>query len=181
MDSRFENISHPFEPVCNENSRVLILGTLPSLASQKSQFYYGHPQNRFWPLLALLFQQEQPGTIDEKICFILDHQLALWDVVQRCRMIGSADNTIQEEKVNPVDWLLDRYPVERIYANGQKAGKLYEKYIEPLTGRPIHILPSTSPANARFSLAALAEKWRVVTGFDLSFVPKRGGQTNEQT
>ncbi|MDW7656041.1 MAG: DNA-deoxyinosine glycosylase [Bacillota bacterium] len=161
VDDR-QPVCHPFEPVCNASSRILILGTMPSVLSRQNRFYYGHPQNRFWPLLARLFHACIPQTIEEKTALILAHNLALWDVLQQCRIQGSADSTIQDVVANPIDQLLVRCPIKAIFANGQTAGILYRRHIEPFTQMPITILPSTSPANARFSLEDLAVQWHII-------------------
>jgi double-stranded uracil-DNA glycosylase len=160
------NVCHPFEPVCGASSRFLILGTMPSVLSRQNRFYYGHPQNRFWPLLARLFHERIPQTIEEKTALILAHKLALWDVLQQCRIQGSADRTIRDAVVNPIGQLLAQYPIEAIFANGQTAGTLYRRHIEPVTRMPAVILPSTSPANARFSLDDLAARWDVIRTVD---------------
>jgi hypoxanthine-DNA glycosylase len=135
---------------------------MPSVQSRYNSFYYGHPQNRFWPLLALLFDEPAPLTSEEKTALLLRHHLALWDVLQQCRIQGSADSTIQDAVANPIDQLLAHCPISTIFANGQTAGTLYRRHIEPVTQMPITILPSTSPANARFSLNDLASQWQVM-------------------
>lgn len=152
-------VIHPFEPVFSSSSRILILGTMPSVLSRQNNFYYGHPQNRFWPLLARLFHERIPQTIKEKTNLILTHQLAVWDVLRQCQIRGSADNTIRDIVTNPIGQLLARCPIEAIFANGQTAGSLYRRHIEPVTRIPITVLPSTSPANARYSLDDLATDW----------------------
>lgn len=157
-----QTVRHPFDPVCDASSRILILGTMPSELSRQNRFYYGHPQNRFWPLLARLFRERIPQSIEEKTALILRHQLALWDVLQQCRIQGSADSTIQEAVANPIDQLLKRCPIKAIFTNGQTAGTLYRRHIEPITQTPAAILPSTSPANACFSLDDLAAQWNVI-------------------
>lgn len=159
-DSQF--VYHPFEPVYDASSRVLILGTMPSVQSRQNSFYYGHPQNRFWPLLALLFDEPVPLSTGEKTALLLKHHLALWDVLQQCRIQRSADRSIRDAVVNPIDQLLARCPIEAVFANGQTAGGLYRRRIEPVTHLPVTILPSTSPANARFSLDDLALRWQVI-------------------
>jgi hypoxanthine-DNA glycosylase len=154
---------HPFPPVWDEKSRVLILGSLPSVRSRKEGFYYGHPQNRFWRVLAAVFGAPIPATVEEKRTLLLSHGLALWDVIASCRIEGSADASIREAEANDVAGLLRRCPIERLYANGQTAGKLYHKLLEPVTGRPIAVLPSTSPANAAWGMDRLVEAWAAIT------------------
>lgn len=156
----YQSVTHNFDPVFNEDSRILILGTFPSVKSRETQFYYGHPQNRFWKLLALLFQTDCPNTIPEKKQFLLTHHVALWDVIASCEIIGSSDSSIRNVVPNDLSRILTLKPDLQIFANGNTAGKLYEKYQKPLTGKEIVILPSTSPANAAYSLDRLAEKWQ---------------------
>lgn len=153
---------HPFAPVWDEKSRVLILGSLPSVRSREEGFYYGHPQNRFWRVLAAVFGAPIPATVEEKRTLLLSHGLALWDVIAACRIEGSSDATIREAEANDVAGLLRRCPIERIYANGQTAGKLYHRLLEPAVGLPAVVLPSTSPANASWGMERLAEAWRVI-------------------
>lgn len=157
-----EHVIHTFPPVADRESRVLVLGTFPSVKSRENRFYYGHPQNRFWKLLALLTQEEVPVSAEEKKALLLAHHIAVWDVIASCDITGSSDSSIRNVKENDVAGLLQKTPIDRIYANGGKAFALYEKYCRPRTGRPITKLPSTSPANAAWSLEALAEVWKVI-------------------
>ena len=151
--------THPFAPVWDENSRVLILGSLPSARSRQEGFYYGHPQNRFWRVLAAVFGVPVPRSIEEKTALLLSHGLALWDVAAACEIEGSADATIRSAEPNDIAGLLTRCPIEKIFANGQTAAKLYRRLVEPVTGRAIVTLPSTSPANASWGMERLAEAW----------------------
>lgn len=153
---------HPFDPVWDENSRVLILGSLPSARSRQEGFYYGHPQNRFWRLLAALFDAPTPASIPEKKALLLSNGVALWDAAASCEIEGSADATIRSARPNDVAGLLARCPIARIYANGQTAAKLYRQLIEPDTGRPIVALPSTSPANAAWGMERLLKAWETI-------------------
>ncbi|NLM76986.1 MAG: DNA-deoxyinosine glycosylase [Ruminococcaceae bacterium] len=155
-------VCHPFAPICGLSSRILILGSMPSVHSRQQGYYYGHPQNRFWPLLAYLFQADQPQDDAARHQLIVQNNLALWDVLQQCRIKGSADSSIKAAKANPVDQLLGQYPIIAVFANGQTAARLYKVHLEPLTGLPIKTLPSTSPANARFTLEHLADAWQEV-------------------
>ncbi len=154
---------HPFPPVWDEKSRVLILGSLPSVRSREEGFYYGHPQNRFWRVLAAVFGAPIPATVEEKRTLLLSHGLALWDVIASCRIEGSADASIREAEANDVAGLLRRCPIERIYANGQTAGKLYHRLLEAAVGLPAVVLPSTSPANAAWGMDRLVEAWAAIT------------------
>ena len=153
-------LQHPFPPVADARSSVLILGSFPSVKSRETEFYYGHPQNRFWKLLAILLEQDVAETTPEKIAFLHANRIALWDVVNRCEITGSADSTLLPQAYNDVPSLLRDTQIFAIFANGQTAGKLYEKHIAPQAGISALILPSTSPANAAWSLNRLAEAWR---------------------
>lgn len=155
-------IVHPIEPVYDKNSRILILGSFPSVKSRENQFFYGHPQNRFWKVLAAVFHEEVPQTIEEKKQFLHRNHIALWDVIHSCTIEGSADSTIQDVTVNDLSEILDAAHIETIYVNGGKAGQLYKKYLKKQTGMEAIQLPSTSPANAAWSLSRLIEAWSVI-------------------
>ena len=150
-----------FEPVWGRDSRALILGTWPSPKSRAQGFYYGHPQNRFWPLLASLFGEKPPSLhdISSKKDLILSHDLALWDTVCRCTITGASDASIRVVQPNDVAALVRRLGVRVIFCNGAASGRVYAKYAHPLTGLPAVVLPSTSPANAAYSLARLQSVW----------------------
>lgn len=158
----YEQVSHEFPPVYNENSRILILGSFPSVKSREQNFYYGHPQNRFWKVLARLTAEEVPQSVEEKCALLLKHRIAVWDVIESCEIIGSSDSSIR--KVIPADLnqILNNCDIQEIYANGTTAKKLYEKYCRKQTGREITGLPSTSPANAAWSLDRLLEAWKII-------------------
>lgn len=151
---------HGIAPVYNETSRVLILGTFPSVASRRQMFYYGHPQNRFWPMMAAIFGSPAPESIDEKKKLLLDNGIALWDVAASCEIAGSADSSIRHAAPNDIGRILAAAPIERLLANGTTAGRLYGALCRGDLGRDITVMPSTSPANASKSLAALTEAWR---------------------
>ena len=155
----YEHITHSFEPIYNEDSEILILGTLPSVKSRENNFYYGHKQNRFGKLLAKLCEEETPQTVEEKTAMLLRHHIAIWDVIQSCDIKGSSDSSIKNVTPTDLKQILDHCQIRQIYANGNKAGALYKKYQQPLTERDILVLPSTSPANAAWSLDRLYEKW----------------------
>ncbi|MBR2750343.1 MAG: DNA-deoxyinosine glycosylase [Clostridiales bacterium] len=155
-------IQHPFEPLYNENSRVLILGSFPSVKSREQQFFYGHPQNRFWKVMSVLFNEETPKTIPEKKHLILTHHLALWDSIASCEITGSSDASIRDAKANDISLILSNCPIEKIICNGKKSHELYRKYIEKQTGLSAICLPSTSPANAAWTLEKLVAAWSVI-------------------
>ena len=152
-------LEHPFGPVFGPESRVLILGSFPSVKSREQQFYYGHPQNRFWKVAAAVFGQEVPRTVPEKRALILENGLALWDAVASCEITGSSDASIRNVRPNDVRKLLEQCPVERFFCNGRKSFEMYNRYILPDTGREAVCLPSTSPANAQWSLERLTAAW----------------------
>jgi len=153
-------ISHPFAPVFDTCSKALVLGSFPSVKSRENTFYYGHPQNRFWPLIAALFEESIPQTIGEKTALLHRNHIALWDVVASCTIVGSADSALMPLKLNDIASLLRGSAIRNVFANGQKAGGLYRAHLEKATGIPIHILPSTSPANAAWTLERLKDAWK---------------------
>lgn len=161
-EQTYTHVSHDFEPVFDENSKVLILGTFPSVKSRENQFYYGHPQNRFWKVIAGLTESEVPQTIEEKKKLLLEHGIAIWDVIESCDIIGSSDSSIKNVVPADIERVVANSKIQNIYANGGMAKKLYEKYSQKKTGREIIGLPSTSPANAAYSLERLLECWQEV-------------------
>lgn len=161
-EQTYTHVSHDFEPVFGENSKVLILGTFPSVKSRENRFYYGHPQNRFWKVIAGLTESEVPQTIEEKKKLLLEHGIAIWDVIESCDIIGSSDSSIKNVVPADIERVVANSKIQNIYANGGTAKKLYEKYSQKKTGREIIGLPSTSPANAAYSLERLLECWQEV-------------------
>lgn len=151
---------HTFMPVYNKASKILILGSFPSVKSREAGFYYHHPQNRFWKVIAGLTEESIPETIEEKKKILLQHNIAIWDVIKSCEIIGSSDSSIKEVVPADIESILQKSQIEKIYANGGKAYQLYMKYIFPNTKRDIIKLPSTSPANASYSLERLLEIWK---------------------
>ena len=148
-----------FEPVFGPASRALILGSWPSPESWRQGFYYGHPRNRFWPLLARLCGAETPQTVEQKRALVLQNDLALWDVLERCTVTGASDASIKDPVPVDLAALLQQAPVEAVFCNGATAFRLYEKMLRPVSGIPAVRLPSTSPANAAFSMEKLAAAW----------------------
>ncbi len=153
---------HRFEPVFDKNSRILILGTFPSVKSRETNFYYGHPRNRFWKVVADVLGEDVPQTMEDKKAMFLRNGIALWDVCEKCEITGSSDSSIKN--VVPVDIkrITDNAPIIKIFANGNTAGKLYDKYLKDKTGMEITVLPSTSPANAAFQTDRLLDKWKII-------------------
>ena len=163
----YQHISHTFSPVYNEQSEILILGSFPSVKSREQGFYYGHPQNRFWKVIASICKQEVPNTIEEKKEMLLKNHIAIWDVIDSCDIIGSSDSSIKNVIPADITGLLTKTKIRKIFANGKTAGKLYEKFSKEKTGLEITILPSSSPANAMFSLERLIIEWKgQITGLD---------------
>lgn len=156
----YQHISHEFGPVYDENSEILILGSFPSVKSREVQFYYGHPQNRFWKVLAYILKTEVPQTIEEKKTMLLENHIALWDVIESCSIVGSSDTSIKDVIVNDFSKILAGTQIKKIYVNGAKAYDLYHKYGEKQTGIKAIKLPSTSPANAAWRLERLCEAWK---------------------
>lgn len=162
----YQKVTHEFEPIYDEQSKVLILGSLPSVKSREQGFYYGHPQNRFWRVLACLTGEEVPVTMQDKKAMLLKHGIAVWDVIESCDIIGSSDSSIRNVAVNDFTRILRVVPEIRIFANGTKAWELYQKYAFPITGREAMKIPSTSPANAAWSLEKLCIEWGKLLGLD---------------
>lgn len=154
--------SHPFPPVYDSQSHILILGSFPSVKSRETNFFYGHPRNRFWKLIARLVEEKTPTTIEEKKEMLLTHHIAIWDVIASCEIQGSSDSSIKNVVANDLSKLLKEAKIVQIYGNGATACKFYKKYIYKKTGREIIQLPSTSPANAAWSEDRLYEKWKEI-------------------
>lgn len=151
---------HTFEPVFNKHSKILILGTFPSVKSREGNFYYHHPQNRFWRVISELTSEPLPVSIEEKKAMLLKHHIAIWDVIYSCDIKGSSDSSIQNVVPNDIAGLLEKSDIRTVFANGGKAYELYNRYCYESTMREIVKLPSTSPANAAYSLERLLETWR---------------------
>lgn len=167
-------ITHPFEPLYDKHSRILILGSFPSVKSREQGFFYGHPQNRFWRVLAEVFEdvaffnllEKQGGhagiSIEEKRAFLLRNGIAVWDVIHSCEITGSSDASIRNVVANDLSRILAEADIREIFVNGKTAEKYYKKYLGEKTGRQAVCLPSTSPANAAWNVERLVEAWRIV-------------------
>jgi hypoxanthine-DNA glycosylase len=151
-------VSHPFDPIYDENSRILILGSFPSVRSREENFYYGHPQNRFWKLLANLYDTPTPKTIEEKKKFLLQNRIALWDVISSCEIENSSDQSIRQAVVNDLSEIFEQADIQAVFVNGKAAWKLYRKY----HGKEAYCLPSTSPANAAWTMERLEKAWVMI-------------------
>lgn len=151
---------HNIEPVFNENSKILILGSFPSVKSREQKFFYGHPQNRFWRVISSITNETLPSTIEEKKLLLLKHNIAVWDVIKSCDIIGSSDSSIDNVCINDFSVIFNKANIRHIYANGDKAYSLFKKYYS----KDVDIvkLPSTSPANAQYTLERLCEAWSVI-------------------
>lgn len=160
MKSVTVHVQHPFEPVFNAQSRILILGSFPSVRSREEGFYYGHPRNRFWPVIARIFGECLPCTQEERRLFILSHGLALWDVLASCDIKGSSDASVRNAVPVDIRRILDAAVPERILCNGALSGKLYARFLQPAAGIEAVTLPSTSPANAAWSEDRLVDAWK---------------------
>ena len=150
-----ETVKHEIPPVYDKNSKILILGSFPSVKSRESQFFYHHPQNRFWKVLSGVVGCDIPVTIDDKKEFLLNNNIAVWDVIASCEIEGSSDSSIKNVTVNDFTKILNKSDIHAIFANGNKAYDLYEKYVFETVGIKAVKLPSTSPANARWNLEKL--------------------------
>lgn len=155
-------ISHPFPPLYDKNSKILILGSFPSVKSREQNFFYGHPQNRFWKVTSAVFECETPVTIEQKKDFLLSHGIALWDVIASCEIVGSSDSSIADVTPNDLSEIFGCADIKKVFVNGKTAEKYYKKYQEKMTGRRAVCLPSTSPANAAWSVEKLVSEWLVI-------------------
>lgn len=155
-------IIHPIPPLYGKDSKTLILGSFPSVKSREAEFFYGHPQNRFWSVIPLLYGTEKPTTVEEKKKLILENGLALWDVIASCEIVGSSDSSISNVTANDLSVILQNSKVDRIFVNGKTAEKYYNKYTYPITGIKAICLPSTSPANAAWNLEKLVDAWKII-------------------
>lgn len=156
--------THTIPPIFSKDSRVLILGTFPSVKSRESGFYYGHPQNRFWKLLSEILKYPLPDSIDEKIKLLNENRIALWDVIDSCEVVGSADSSIRNVVPNDIMKIISQSSIQSIFLNGKTAEKLWLKYCAPHISRdlPVKTLPSTSPANAAYTYKMLQDEWSII-------------------
>jgi len=153
---------HTIPPIYDSNSKVLILGSFPSVKSREIQFFYGHPQNRFWRVMAEVFNCNIPASIEEKRAMLINNGIALWDVIYSCDIEGSDDASIRNVIPNDLGLVINNAQIKRIFTNGKTANRLYEKYCIQSTSMSSESLPSTSPANAGYSFDKLVNAWKVV-------------------
>ena len=157
-----ETIIHPIAPIFDENSKILILGSFPSVRSREQNFFYGHPQNRFWKVLSILYNRPLPKTVEEKRNLLLQNGIALWDVIASCKIKGSSDSSIKDVVPNDLSRILATADIRAIYTNGKTAQKYYDIYLKKELGTDALCLPSTSPANAAYSFERLCEEWNTI-------------------
>ena len=155
-------IVHPIPPFYRPDSHILILGSFPSVKSREQSFFYGHPQNRFWRVLAAVYSDAVPASIPEKRAFLEKHRVALWDSIARCTIEGSADSSIRDVVPNDLSVILNAAPIAAVFCNGKQSFDCYNRYLFPALSRKAEVLPSTSPANAALSFARLVDAWRVI-------------------
>jgi hypoxanthine-DNA glycosylase len=153
---------HNIPPLFDERSEVLILGSFPSVKSREGRFFYHHPQNRFWKVMAAILTAPLPETVEEKRLMLISNRIALWDVIESCEIRGSDDNSIRDAVPNDLRIITGAAPIRRVFTNGGTAHRLYGRFCESMTGLKALRLPSTSPANASYSLEALISRWSVV-------------------
>ena len=153
---------HPISPVFDARSEILILGSFPSVKSREEGFFYGHPQNRFWRVLAAVLSCEIPRTVEEKRAMLLENHIALWDVIGSCEIEGSSDASIRSVVPNEIERLLSQTKIRRVFVNGKTAEKYYNRYLRERLAMEATCLPSTSPANAAWSLDRLIAAWQIV-------------------
>ena len=155
-------IIHPFEAFCGHDPKILILGSFPSVKSRENNFFYGHPQNRFWKVISAVVNCPIPIDVESKKGMLDRYGIALWDSIHSCEITGSSDSSIKNVTPNDIRPILEKYDIKAIFANGKTSGMYYEKYIEPVCGVKATVLPSTSPANAAWSVQRLAEEYSVI-------------------
>ena len=157
-----EHLLHTIPPIYDRNSKILILGSFSSVKSREVSFYYGHPQNRFWRVLAAVLGCAVPSSNEEKTALLHSHNIALWDIIKSCDIVGSSDSSIKNVVPNDIGTILSSCGIRQIYSNGKTSEKLFNKYIKDTVGRDTVALPSTSPANASYNLERLTDSWSVI-------------------
>lgn len=150
---------HNIPPLYDENSRILILGSFPSVKSREAKFFYGHPQNRFWRVVSAVMNEGCPSTVEEKRAFLLRNGIAVWDVIKSCDITGSSDSSIKNAVPNDLSEIFAAADIKAVFCNGKASYAMYRKYQEKQTGRTAEVLPSTSPANAAYGIERLIEEW----------------------
>ena len=159
-----EKIIHPIPPVYDGQSKVLVLGSFPSVKSREQKFFYGNPQNRFWKVLSAVFNDEVPLSVEQKKAFLLKNKVAVYDVIYSCEISGSSDSSIKSVVPADLTEIIANGKIKTVYLNGKTAGKLYEKYLSESIGLNYAVLPSTSPANAAYTFDKLLKEWKIIAG-----------------
>lgn len=160
--AEYIHAEHNIEPVWNEDSQILILGSFPSVKSREEAFFYAHKRNRFWCVTAAVCGEDKPESVEEKKAFLLRNHIALWDVIKSCDITGSSDSSIKNVTANDIGRIIKNSRVSRIFANGSTAYRLYNRYVYPSLGIKAQLLPSTSPANAKMTAGELQEEWKII-------------------
>ena len=155
-------VVHNILPEYDKSSKILILGSFPSVKSREQEFFYGHAKNRFWKVVSAVFCDTEPVSIEEKKAFLHRHNIALWDVIKSCEIVGSADSSIKSVLPNDLSVVLDNSAVSKIFINGKTAYKYFKKFSENSCKIQAICLPSTSPANAGVSLNELIKTWSII-------------------
>ena len=155
-------VLHNIPPLYDENSKILILGSFPSVKSREAQFFYGHPQNRFWRVLSALTGEECPVVTEDKKAFLKRNGIAVWDVIKSCDITGSSDSSIKNAVPNDLSEIFETADIKKVFCNGATSYKLYKRYMEKETGRTAELLPSTSPANAAYKIGDLIKEWKKI-------------------
>ena len=158
----YTHVTHNFPPLFAPDSRALILGSIPSPKSREQAFFYGHPQNRFWPVLAAVFGEPAPQTIEDKRSLALRHRIAMWDTLAACDIRGASDTSIRNPVANDLPWLIAQTQVRAVFCTGATSYKYYKKLCQPQTGIEAVCLPSTSPANVAWSKERLIQAYSVI-------------------
>ncbi len=154
-------VVHPFEPIYDQNSEILILGSFPSVKSREQEFYYAHPQNRFWKVLEAIYPSKFPlNSKENKTAFLKENHIAIWDSIHECEIENSQDASIKNAIPNDIQKILQESNIQKIFCNGNASYQVFQKYHKDFVSIPVEALPSTSPANARFSLEKLVEIWK---------------------
>ena len=159
-------VLHNIPPLYDEHSKILILGSFPSVKSREAQFFYGHPQNRFWRVLSALTGEKCPMVTEDKKAFLKRNGIAVWDVIKSCDITGSSDSSIKNAVPNDLSEIFETANIKKVFCNGTTSYKLYKRYMEKETGRTAELLPSTSPANAAYKLDDLIREWKKINDYD---------------
>ena len=162
---KHQTITHPLKPLFQADSKILILGSFPSVKTREYGFFYGHPQNRFWPLLERIFNVKLSIDIEERRAFLLKHNIAVYDVIYQCDIIGSSDANIQNVIPSDLSRIFNEADIKKVFCNGGTSYRFYKKYQEKKTGFKAIQLPSTSPANARYSIDDLYSQWKIISKY----------------